>query len=78
MTEEGMLPLLISLSNAPGEQLRRSAAFVLVWIALNPDLQNKITEEGGLQPALYLARTESNEINQKIICQQFILYLLQM
>ncbi|CAN0564958.1 unnamed protein product, partial [Ectocarpus sp. 12 AP-2014] len=60
--EEGMLTLLISLSNAPDPEVRQYAAYALVKVGQNSDVRKQVTEEGGLEPVLYLARTEEPEI----------------
>jgi len=65
--EEGMLPLLISLSNVPDQEVRQYAAFAIVKIAQNSNVRKQVTEEGGLEPVLYLARTDEPEIQREII-----------
>jgi hypothetical protein len=52
--EEGMLSLLISLSTVNDAEVRQYAAYAVVKIAQNSDLRKIITEEGGLEPVLYL------------------------
>ena len=40
----------------------RYAAFALVKIAHNAEIRKKITDEGGLEPVLFLSRTDDSEI----------------
>ena len=65
--EEGMLPLLISLSNAPDSEVRLYAAYALTKIAQNADVRAVVSSEGGLEPVLYLARTDEPEIQREIL-----------
>lgn len=62
-----MLPLLISLSNVPDAEVRQYAAYSLVKIAQNSNVRKQVTEEGGLEPVLYLARTDEPEIQREVI-----------
>jgi uncharacterized protein YejL (UPF0352 family) len=57
LVEEGALPLLISLSSCPDEEIRQFAAFALVKVGQNAEIRRRITEEGGLEPVLFLSRT---------------------
>ena len=62
-----MLPLLISLSNAPDSEVRLYAAYALTKIAQNADVRAVVSSEGGLEPVLYLARTDEPEIQREIL-----------
>ena len=61
--EEGILGLLISLATANDAEVRQYAAYATVKIAQNAEVRKVVTEEGGLEPVLYLARTDEVEVN---------------
>ena len=67
MLDDGVLSLLISLSNNVDEQVRQYAAFALVKISHNGENMHKVTEEGGLEPVLYLARTDDVEVWREVV-----------
>ena len=46
---------------------RRYAAYALVKVAQNSDVRKQVTDEGGLEPVLYLARTDEPEIQVEVI-----------
>jgi Armadillo/beta-catenin-like repeat len=62
-----MLTLLISLSNAPDPEVRQYAAYALVKVGQNSDVRKQVTDEGGLEPVLYLARTDEPEIQRETL-----------
>eukprot|EP00957_Ditylum_brightwellii_P168494 12825766-Ditylum_brightwellii.AAC.1 len=62
-----MLPLLISLSNSQDAEVRQYSAYAMVKIAQNSSLRHIVTEEGGLEPVLYLARTDEPEIQREVL-----------
>jgi Armadillo/beta-catenin-like repeat len=66
-TIQGMLTLLISLSNAPDPEVRQYAAYALVKVGQNSDVRKQVTDEGGLEPVLYLARTDEPEIQRETL-----------
>lgn len=48
-------------------QVRQYAAYALVKVGQNSDVRKQVTEEGGLEPVLYLARTEEPEIQRETL-----------
>jgi HEAT repeat protein len=62
-----MLSMLISLSTVNDAEVRQYAAFACVKIAQNADVRDAITEAGGLEPVLYLARTDELEIQRQVL-----------
>eukprot|EP00940_MAST-03C_sp_MAST-3C-sp2_P002171 g2171.t1 len=67
MINDGVLSLLIALSNSSDEQVRQYAAFALVKISHNGENMQKVTEQGGLEPVLFLARTSDPEVWREVI-----------
>ena len=65
--DEGMLPILISLSRSPDDEVKQYSALALVKIAENSDTRKTFTKEGGLEPVLYLARTNEPEIQKEVL-----------
>lgn len=51
----------------PSSQVRQYAAYALVKVGQNSDVRKQVTEEGGLEPVLYLARTEEPEIQRETL-----------
>lgn len=49
------------------DQVRQYAAYALVKVGQNSDVRKQVTEEGGLEPVLYLARTEEPEIQRETL-----------
>ena len=49
------------------QEVRQYAAFAIVKISQNSNVRKQVTEEGGLEPVLYLARTDEPEIQREII-----------
>lgn len=47
--------------------MRQYAAYALVKVGQNSDVRKQVTEEGGLEPVLYLARTEEPEIQRETL-----------
>ena len=70
----GMLGKLVSLSNADHPEICQIAAFSLVLLASNSRVSKTVTEEGGLEAVLYLARTDNiddvlgNEGGEEVCC----------
>lgn len=62
-----MLNMLISLSTANDAEVRQYAAYACVKIAQNADVRDAITEAGGLEPVLYLSRTDEPEIQRQVL-----------
>lgn len=62
-----MLGLLISLSTANDAEVRQYSAYAMVKLAQNADVRKIVTEEGGLEPVLYLARTDEPEIQREVL-----------
>lgn len=48
-------------------QVRQYAAYALVKVGQNSDVRKQVTDEGGLEPVLYLARTEEPEIQRETL-----------
>jgi hypothetical protein len=48
-------------------EVRQYAAFAVVKIAQNADVRTTVTEDGGLEPVLYLARTDEAEIQRQVL-----------
>ena len=67
MIKDGVLSLLIALSNNNDELVRQYAAFALVKISHNGENMKKVTEQGGLEPVLFLARTDDPEVWREVI-----------
>jgi hypothetical protein len=65
--EHGMLPFLISLSNATDAEVRQYTAYSLTKIGQNADYRRDLTEGGALEPILYLSRTEEYEISREVL-----------
>lgn len=59
-------PLFTSL-HITSSQVRQYAAYALVKVGQNSDVRKQVTEEGGLEPVLYLARTEEPEIQRETL-----------
>lgn len=57
---------LLSVS-AFHKQVRQYSAYALVKVGQNSDVRKQVTEEGGLEPVLYLARTEEPEIQRETL-----------
>lgn len=64
----GMLGMLISLSTANDAEVRQFAAYAVVRVAQNAEVRKTVTEDGGLEPVLYLARTDEPEIQRQVSC----------
>lgn len=47
--------------------MRQYAAYALVKVGQNSDVRKQVTDEGGLEPVLYLARTEEPEIQRETL-----------
>lgn len=47
--------------------MRQYAAYALVKVGQNSDVRKQVTDEGGLEPVLYLARTEEPEIQKETL-----------
>jgi hypothetical protein len=65
--DDRILQVMISLCNSTDFGIRQYAALVVTNIAKNMDLRNVVTEEGGLEPVLYLARIENSNIRGEVL-----------
>ena len=65
--EQGMLAELVSLSNSDHDEIRQFSAFALVKMAQNSDVRAIVVSNGGLEPVLYLARTQSKDIQREVL-----------
>ena len=65
--QEGMLALLISLSASNDAEVRQYSSYAVTKIAQNADVRKAITDEGGLEPVLYLARTDDLEVQKEVL-----------
>lgn len=59
-----LITLFVALNH---NQVRQYAAYALVKVGQNSDVRKQVTEEGGLEPVLYLARTEEPEIQRETL-----------
>lgn len=66
--QDGILSLLVSLSTTEDPEVRQFAAYAVVKIARNAAVRDVVTEEGGLEPVLYLARTDEPAIQDEGMC----------
>jgi len=62
-----MLPKLVSLANSPSDEIRQYSAFALVKMSQNSNVRSTIVANGGLEPVLYLARTDSPDIQREVV-----------
>lgn len=62
-----MLALLISLSTSNDAEVRQYSSYAVTKIAQNADVRKAVTDEGGLEPVLYLARTDEEEIQKEVL-----------
>eukprot|EP00814_Leptocylindrus_danicus_P009478 CAMPEP_0116018954 /NCGR_PEP_ID=MMETSP0321-20121206/8948_1 /TAXON_ID=163516 /ORGANISM="Leptocylindrus danicus var. danicus, Strain B650" /LENGTH=3722 /DNA_ID=CAMNT_0003489431 /DNA_START=23 /DNA_END=11192 /DNA_ORIENTATION=- len=65
--DEDVLPLLISLSSARDAEVRQYAAFAVTKLSANANVRDAVTEEGGVEPVLYLARTDNVDVRTEIL-----------
>ena len=67
LVADGVLPMLISLSNSSDADIRHFSAFAVSRIAMNPAMRRTVTDEGGLEPVLYLARTDNQTVQRALL-----------
>lgn len=48
-------------------KVRQYAAYALVKVGQNSDVRKQVTDEGGLEPVLYLARTNDPEVQRETL-----------
>lgn len=56
--------MLVSFSNSNDAELRNYAAFTVAKLAANSDMMEIITDEGGLEPVLFLARSDDKRVQK--------------
>ena len=55
--EMGTIPILVSMCIDEDEKVRRNASYAVTMLASHPEMKDTVTEEGGLESILFLART---------------------
>ena len=61
------IPMLVSFSNSADPEIRNYAAFAIAELSKNSDMMEIITDEGGLEPVLYLARSDDKKVQRQIL-----------
>lgn len=61
------IPMLVSFSNSADAEIRNYAAFAIAELSKNSDMMEIITDEGGLEPVLYLARSDDKKVQRQIL-----------
>lgn len=56
--------MLVSFSNSTDAELRNYAAFTVAKLAANSNLTEIISDEGGLEPVLFLARSDDKRVQK--------------
>eukprot|EP01082_Thalassiosira_pseudonana_P011927 g10495.t1 g10495 contig4:1976124-1977335(+) len=59
--------MLVSFSNSGDTELRTFAAFAVAQMSRNSDMMEIVTEEGGLEPVLYLARSDDKNTQREVL-----------
>jgi len=62
-----MLAELVSLSNSQHDEIRQFSAYSLAKMSTNSDVRSIVVSNGGLEPVLYLARTNSHDIQREVV-----------
>lgn len=53
---QNAIPMLVSFSNSADAEMRNFAAFAVAELSRNSNMTQILTDEGGLEAVLYLAR----------------------
>ena len=61
------VPMLVSFSNSADPEMRNFAAFAVVELSRNADMMEIVTDEGGLEPVLYLARSDDRRVQRQVL-----------
>ena len=67
--------MLVSFQNSADPEMRNFAAFAVSELSRNSDMMGIITDEGGLEPVLYLARSDDKRVQRQGMCIILIVLL---
>jgi hypothetical protein len=62
-----VIPMLVSFSNSSDVELRNFAALAVAELSRNSDMMQIITDEGGLEAVLYLARSDDKSVQRQVL-----------
>ena len=64
---QNTVPMLVSFSNSSDPEIRNYAAFAVAELSQNSDMMGVVTDEGGLEPVLYLARSDDKKVQRQVL-----------
>ncbi len=65
--EKRTIPTLLSFSNSEDPGIRNYAAYTISELSKNPDMMEVMTEAGGLEPVMYLARSDDKKVQRDVL-----------
>ena len=64
---QNAIPMLVSFSNSADVEIRNNAAFAVAELCRNSDTMQILTDEGCLEPVLYLARSDDKSVQRQVL-----------
>jgi hypothetical protein len=61
------IPMLVSFSNSDDTEMRNLAAYAIAQLSKNADIAEIVTSEGGLEPVLYLGRSDDKAVQREVL-----------
>ena len=64
---QNAIPMLVSFSNSADAEMRNFAAFAVAELSRNSNMTQILTDEGGLEAVLYLARSDDKSVQRQVL-----------